>query len=338
MKQQRRDFMYIVSVDSGKATTKWATKHHKSGEIIKDVFPTLIRPLHGDQFGKVKTLVNYNGQRYAVGDVKDLKQVPRETSKLKAEHEICIYTAVAKALKAQQANLNQTQAVQLCLNVPLRDFKDKETRQRYQEKYFQPDNPQTISIELEGQLINFVIADLMLSYEGQGAMIQAVLEHDDKALDQGQVLLCDVGGCNDSVILFEELSPVVDYNDALLNGVLQLFNHIAKTLTQRLDTKITIHDVELLSKNQHPFQAEFKEFDALYQTKAKELLIDIRENVLSNSINPRFTTYVFAGGGAQALKPFIEEAFINEKYLILEESQFANCIGMLNKVLSSKEE
>ena len=329
--------MYIVSVDSGKASTKWATLNQKSGEVIKGLFPTVAKPIFGEQFGAIKTLVVYNAQQYSVGDPKDIRQVPRETSKLKTEHEVSIYTAIAKALKAQGANLNQTQSVHLVLNVPLRDYKSKEERQKYQDRYFQEENQQTVSITVDGQLINFIVSKLTLCYEGQGSLVQATIQHEEMKLEEGFVLLTDIGGCNDSVLLFEDWSPVPGQNDALLNGMLQVFHEVAKTLTQRYDSKITIHDVELLSKGIHPHQAKLPDFDSVYKEQAEKITTDIAQNSIGNALNPTFTKFIFAGGGAQALKPFIQTAFSGLDYVILEDSQYANVLGMLETALLENE-
>lgn len=328
--------MYLISIDSGKASTKWATYDAKSGKPIKGVFPTTYKPIKGDRFGKYPILVRYNSQMYSVGNPADLS-VPKETSKLKVEHEICIYTAVAKALKAQGANLNQTQSVHLCLNVPLCDYKNSVERKKYRDKYYQEENPHTISLELDGEMVNFVISGLTLSYEGQGSMIYAAIEHEEMNLEEGDVLLTDIGGHNETILLFSDFAPVPDYNDALLNGVLKMFDRVSRRLTQHYDSPYTIHHVELLSKGEHRHQNEIKDFDEIYEECARELAERIKNSATNNVEIVNLTTFVFAGGGAQALKPFIEEAFHGLKYVILENSQYANCLGMLEKGLSEIE-
>ena len=330
--------MYIISIDSGKSSTKWATVDPKTGQLHKGVFPTVTKGLHGEQFGKIERLVRYNGQQISVGDTRDLVHVPTETSKLRPEHEVCIYTAVAEALKALGVNNNQTQAVKLCLNVPLRDYKDKEERQKYQEKYFQPENPQTVSIEVSGQLYNYTIQQLWMCYEGQGSLIKAAIEHEDMGLDQGEVLLCDVGGCNDSIVLFSDLSPVNGRNSALRNGVLKLFKAVADDLAQALDyDSVSIHDVELLSKGCHKDASIYEGFEGFYEARVEELMDKIASTILRVCIEPRRTTFVFAGGGAQVLKQAIKTRFQDYKYVILNDSQYANCLGMLEKALSEVE-
>lgn len=329
--------MYLVSIDSGKAQTKWAIHNPRTGQGIKGVFPTTIKPINGEQFGKIKTHVHYNGQGYSVGDPKNLKHTPSETSKLTPTHEICIYTAVAKALQAVGANLNQTQSIHLCLNVPLRDYKIETERQKYQNRYFQAENQETVSLTVDGQLVNFVVSDLMLAYEGQGALIQASIQHPELNLEEGYVLLADIGGHNDSVLLFEDFAPVSEQNDALLNGVLQVFSSVSKTLTQKYDVRITMNDVELLSKGEHKFANQFSDFETIYNNKAEELLTNIEDNINSNTLNPRFTQFIFAGGGSQALKELIPHYFGQYNYMILEDSQFANCLGMLAMALDEIE-
>lgn len=336
-KREEQVIMYLISIDSGKAQTKWSAKNNRTGQVLKGVFPTTIKAINPEQFGKIKTLVHYNGQHYSVGDAKDLKHVPEGTSKLNTTHEVCIYTAVAKALKELGANLHQTQSVHLCLNVPLRDYKDREERKKYQDRYFQEEAQETVSLTVDGQLVNFVVSELTLGYEGQGALIQASIQHPELELEEGYVLLADIGGHNDSVILFEDFAPVSDHNDALFNGVLGLFKSVSKTLSQRHDSVITMNDVELLSKGTHKFQAELTDFETVYNNKAEELLSDIKDNILTNTTNARFTKFVFAGGGAQALKELIPHYFTDLNYIILEDSQYANCLGMLEKALSEVE-
>ena len=332
--------MYTISVDSGKASTKWAA--YKTGATenekpITGVFPTVIKPLFGDQFGKIKTKVYYNGQLYSVGDAKDVNEVPMESCKLKPEHEICIYTAVAKALKELGANLNQTQSVNLSLNVPLRDFKVEEKREQYENKYFQKDNHQTVSITVDDQVINFIISNLSLCYEGQGSLIEATLTRPEMKLDEGFVLLCDLGGCNSSVLLFEDWEPVMDKNGAPLYGVLGLFRDVSFELSDIYESEVTIRDVELLSKGEHLKKEVFPDFDKVYREKAEQLLVNIRTHILRQVINKNTTRFIFAGGGSRALAPFIEKAFADVEYTILDDSQFANCKGMLDLAISENE-
>ena len=333
--------MYTISVDSGKATTKWCAykKGVGAGEKpITGVFPTVIKPLIGQsQFGRIENKVRYNGQLYSVGDAKDVKEVPMESCKLKAEHEICIYTAIAKALKALGANLNQTQSVNLALNVPLRDFKLDEKRAQYEDKYFQKDNHQTVSITLDDQVINFIISDLTLCYEGQGSLIEATLAHPEMKLDEGFVLLCDLGGCNSSVLLFEDWEPVMNRNGAPLYGVLGLFRDVSFELSDRYETEVTIRDVELLSKGEHLKEKAFPHFEEVYSEKARQLLVNIRTHILRQVINKHTTTFCFAGGGSRAVAPFIQEAFADVDYIILDDAQFANCKGMLELTVSENE-
>lgn len=324
--------MYLISIDSGKAQTKWAIQNPRTGKTEKGLFTTNYKAISNEQLGKAEISVHYNGQNYSVGEPEALNRSHEGTSKLNPTHEICVYTAVAMALRKVGANLNQTQSVHLCLNVPLADYKIKEERQKYQDRYFQEEGQEVVSLTLDGQVVNFVISRLLLGYEGQGALIHASVKHPEKALGEGHTLLVDIGGHNDSVILFKNFAPVLDKNSALLNGVLKVFGSVSSVLTQKYDVPITMHDVELMSKKDCDYANQFSDFDRVFNQQAEQLFSAIRSNIKTNAENPYKTKFVFAGGGSQALKELIDRDFGQLNYIILEDAQYANCLGMLERI------
>ena len=121
----------------------------------------------------------------------------------------------------------------------------------------------------------------------------------------------------------------------MMNGVLRMFYNVACELSQNSrNGLLTTSDIERMSKGIHEFTAEG--FEEVYEQKAKDLVVKIKRNVMNNVQNPHQTAFLFSGGGSQALSKQIQEAFGDYNVMILEESQFDNCIGMLEFAIYSE--
>lgn len=321
---------YLISIDCGMAQTKYAFVHPLTGAIKVNAFQTVIADHDPNTLEKAECVVTFGQRTLTVGGQEFYTELPESTSKLTDKHRICIYTAIAKSLVALNTNVAQTLSVHLCLNVPLEEYKNVETRQSYQNNY----EGQTIELVMNGIQIRFVIDQLTLNYEGQGAIFH--LAQQSEELQNGLVCLTDIGGYNDSCICFLNLRPITGQNRAMMNGVLKMFYNVACELSQNpVNGQLTRTDVEYMSKGIHHFKAEG--FDEIYHKHADLLVKRIYSNITSLTPTPAQTTFVFSGGGSQALASELQQTFSRFKTITLNDSQYDNCIGMLEYALYNTE-
>lgn len=321
---------YLISIDCGMAQTKYAYVNQRTQTIEVDVFQTISAPYDPNVLHTPELLLTLEDETFVIGDSDYPHALPHENTKLTKLHQRCVYTAIAKSLMNLTMNTAQTLSVHLCLNVPLEEFRDKNRLRAYEEAY----RGQTVMLELNQQLVRFVIDRVTLNYEGQGAIFHACQQNEE--LKTGLVCLTDVGGFNDSCICLSSLRPITNANRAMSNGVLRLFYNVACELSQNpANGRLTKFDVERMSKGEHDFIATG--FEEVYHRQATKLVHEIRENVLNNASNPHQTTFVFSGGGSQALAPQIRQAFEGYNILILANAQYDNCIGMLEFALYKEE-
>lgn len=317
---------YLISIDAGMAQTKFAYVNPRTGAIEVDLFQTICADYDPHTLQAPDCVVTYEGKTYVIGDSEYQHSLPRENTKLTEMHQLCVFTAIAKSLVRLNANITQTLSVNICLNVPLEEFRSAERTAEYSANY----KGSAVTIELNGQLIRFVIDHVTLNYEGQGAIFHACQQ--DDSLKTGLVCLTDIGGFNDSCICLSSLRPVANGNRAMANGVLRLFYNVACELSQNPSNgRLTKFDIERMSKGEHDFIAEG--FEDVYHRQAAKLVHEIKENILNNATTPARTKFVFSGGGSQALEKEIREAFKEYEVVILQDSQFDNCLGMLEYAL-----
>ena len=317
---------YLISIDAGMAQTKFAYVNQRTNAIEVDLFQTICAEYEPTTLEKPECVVTYDGREYVIGDSEYQHSLPRENTKLTEMHQLCVFTAIGKSLIALNANITQTLSVNICLNVPLEEFRSSERAAEYAANY----KGSTIAIEINGTLVRFVIDDVTLNYEGQGAIFHACQQ--DESLKTGLVCLTDVGGFNDTSIALSSLRPVKGGNRAMSNGVLRLFYNVACELSQNpANGRLTKFDVERMSKGEHDFIAQG--FHEVYHREAKKLVHEIKENAMNNTTAPSQTKFIFSGGGSQALATEIREAFRGYDVMILQDSQFDNCLGMLEYAL-----
>ena len=313
---------YLISVDVGMAQTKYAYLHPRTSEVNKGVFKTICSEYDPFVLQTPDCLVTFDNQLYVVGDRESQHALPRDNTKLTLTHQRCVFVAIAKALTELNIPLQQTLSIHLLLNVPLEEYRDKTRLNDYKTTY----EGKVVKMELNHQPIQFVIDELELNYEGQGTIFHLCQQHNE--LTKGLVCLSEIGGLNDSCICFSSLRPLPNGNRAMSNGVLRLFYQVACELSQNPQNgRLTKFDVERMLKNEHEFMAI--DFESVYQRQAQRLVHEIRENILNNVNSPAQTTFVFSGGGANALEPQLKEAFKTYRCIFLPEAQYHNVVGML---------
>ena len=324
-----------VSVDTGKSITKYTwmmrSKNHQNHGF--DSFKTNVLETCNCDIAESGRLVKFEGHDYMVGGNEEYF-LDNDNMKLSKKHGLCIYTAIAESLMNLNIDLDQIYLIDLSINVPLTDFKNKEVKQKYENKYLS----KYITLRMNGQFINFKINKVRCVYEGQGAIIRNT--HTTK----GYYYVLDIGGKNDTHILFENFKPVMNKNSMTNNGVLECLQSVASDLSTT--HQFEIKDVErILLKLLEEFKKENKgegnkfhyppipTFKEIFEKHARDLVKRIRNQVQKFKLNPHFVTLIFSGGGSVILEDFLKDEFNEFEFIFAADARFDNCKGALEKVI-----
>lgn len=310
-----------ISVDTGKSHTKYAwfsSNKLDSKDIHADKFKSVVSETIPNSLNSCDTLTVYDGVTYDVGG--DERSLESSNSKLSNHHKLCTYTAIAKSLLQMNMNTQHTYFIDLSINVPLLEFKTK--KDDYIKKY----KNQTVSLYLNNQKVDFIIACVRPTYEGSGAAVRNMKD------GVQNIHIVDIGGKNDTHVSFEvidsQLRPVKGKNGMFNNGVLTLLQHIASDLSDIFD--VTIEDVEKIieGKLNKP-----KGYDEVFELRASAHVASIKNQVQKYKLNPMFTQLTFAGGGSLLLQKQLKTAFSEYEPKFSKDSQFDNVKGALERVI-----
>lgn len=313
--------LIFISVDSGKSGNKfsWLNPNH---QIESDVFATLAKETTDSTFSGDSDLLEIDGKFYLIGGTGEYA-LDNDHSKLSKTHELCVLNSVAKVV-SEKLNLSKQEEsynVVLTINVPLQDFKSA-TKNEYIELY----QDKEFNVKLNGKDVSFKIAGLELFFEGQGAIIR------NHQLSGKQVLVYDIGGKNDTMLLFgSNGKPIAGKNDMNFDGLLVMLQHIADDLRRKYNTKFSIQDVEEMVLGRNKVEG----FDDLFDQHASEWVKKFKSQVMKLGVNTQLVTVLFTGGGSLALNKQLKEEFKEYKDVqFSNDGKYDNATGGLIKALN----
>ncbi len=313
--------LIFISVDSGKSGNKfsWLNQHH---QIESDVFATLAKETTDSTFSGDSDLLEINGKFYLVGGTGEYA-LDNDHSKLSQTHELCVLNSVAKVV-SEKLNLSKQEDsynVVLSVNVPLADFKSV-VKNKYIELY----QDKEFNLKLNDKEVSFKIVGLELFFEGQGAIIR------NHQLAGKQILVYDIGGKNDTMLLFgSNGKPIAGKNDMNYDGLLVMLQHIADDLRRKYNTKFSIQEIEQMVLGFNKVEG----FDTLFDQHAAEWVKKFKSQVMKLGVNTQLTTLLFTGGGSVALNKHLKEEFKEYKDVqFSNDGKYDNATGGLIKALN----
>lgn len=311
-----------LSVDSGKSHTKmaWYANNDPKGNIMSDSFPTMVdevTQLNG--FLNGGTLVEDKGKLYEVGGTSE-PSLEFDNTKLSELHERCIFTAIAKMLIKLNVQLHQTQYIHLAINVPLHDY------MTIQNEYINQYKSRHVKLRISDKQVSFIISKVMLSPEGVGVIVR------NTTSTVGSYYVIDIGGKNDTHLLFENFRPTKGKNSMTNNGVLRFLQRIASELSSQYDFTIKdIEDIALGKKQKPPL------FEEVFEKHAQEWAMRIKNQAQKFSLNPHFVKIIISGGGGMLLKKQLEVVFKEFNLIFASDARFDNAKGALMRMRSNEE-
>lgn len=303
-----------ISVDSGKHSTKYGYLGLNNSSIYK-YFPTNIKMV--DEFNEwtKENSIEFNSKKFILD--KNTNDLDFDNSKLKEKHELCIYYAICKVIKAKKLSTDIRHDVSLAINVPLKDYIYAQIRNSYVMFYAK----KNVDITINGIDYKFHIKSVTPYYEGIGPLYKPQMK-----FTSTKVYNVDIGGKNDTHLATINKKPIGTTVYVGNNGILNLYNEVAKRMTMIRNTTYTAKDVEDILKG---LSNKVSEFDEVFNDECKIFLNNIFSTIISKNINLDTVNICFTGGGSVFLKEQAEKIY-NIKIYISNEPYFDNCsVGLM---------
>lgn len=273
-----------ILIDSGKANTKYGYFNDKGKEIVNS-FKTTLQVVEEGDITDFTNKVVIDDVTYNIGNGD--YTLDQDNSKL--GHSTYVYTAIAKSLN-ELGLVNED--ITLNILVPMAEFKDKELRQKYVDQYLNSD----IELTLNGAEYSFKISRVNTFYEGWGASVTHVSATDAESL------VIDLGGQNDTYVLFREGKVIADRCTMDNNGVLRMLKRVRTDMSKHGDNW-TANQID------NAIEDGNKEVLTALEYRSQEIIDKIRDNIQATNVNHKLVKLVFTGGGATLLEKVIRKSF-----------------------------
>lgn len=333
-----KEFDKIVVVDPGKNTVEAMVFDGDYNLLNKVHFPSKSKMKRNfydiDSSSEHQYRVEYNGQKYLVGEG-ILSDYNFETTKNNTHHQICVYTAIANFVEKED------EKIYLIVGYPSSDFANVDQRKEYVKMLSSTGD---VSFILNDEEKKFKIVNVSVKPEGV-AMKPRV-----EKIGQKKVRSIDIGGENINYRFYDEKGNTLESLSLDGAGV----NHLESFLKTKLRKFINVDliDVDSINylggvttcnlkevknsdlmgyNNSHEFMedgiAEFIELKVLGGLRAKGINLHLRGDKI-----------LFTGGGSVLLRPYLEEALVNNKdnLVFSDTAYWDNCISYVIKDIGDR--
>ena len=313
-----------IAVDTGMAHTKYCVI--KNGQFEAESFATITEEINGTDENSDGIRIEMGGRYYVVGANGVYEQTERDT-KLEDKHYLATYTAIAKSLEKLEVLPNQLYRIALSINIPVTEFKNKNIKDQYVQKYLNKQVHLTLN---ETHVFSFVIAEVTPFFESQGYLLRNLDKYADTPDQIKQVYVVDLGGRSDSHAYFRSLKPQSDYCVTGRRSVISMLENIA----MELGGFYTAKDVEDIARGRLTPKPE--NFDEVFDKYARAYMQQIKNHLIIKQVNLKMTDLVFTGGGSGLLAKQIHEFFATtaKSLAISNDGQFDNCKGALKRAVN----
>lgn len=319
------DLTLLIAVDAGKDSTKYV---YNNGEgLQRGVFRTKVQKVEnlGVDIEKDTFLVEYNNEKYLIGDMVNESKLNFDLSKKSIEHKLAIYVAISRVIENSESS-----NVSIAIGAPLSIYKNAMLKEEYKEYIF---NDGIVNIKINGKIVKFNIKNVLILPESIGPIYS-----DFNSFRNVRVVIIDIGGLNTNICRFNNLIPDLDSMLVTNKGGNILKSKIADAISQKYGIIIYREDVgEILKDNGILYINGKPQLDSkiLIKNLMKEHLNEIVNFAKQNELDIFNSNgkVVFAGGGSLLLKEVIQETYSYSK--IATEAQFSNALAF-HKILSIK--
>lgn len=288
-----------------------------------------------------KYKIEFEGKRYELGDGIENGSYSNENSKVNLHHRLCLLVSIALLLE------KDGQIVNASVGLPSSHISNIHERKAFEE-LLKGEEGKSISLKINGVHKNFTINSIRPDSEGLAILprLKMMLEN-----NQSDIAVIDIGGHNFNLRLFDAFGYSLDEKGISEEqvGINTLLNNLHVELISNLknrDRKISRSDLKRFIKNRDldsdmelsNYEGDNSEFiDEFVKNYIQEYIVD-KLSSYSVKINAKGMKYLFTGGGATLLKPYIKEMYANNLDCICfsETPKWDNCISFaLNKLFQT---
>lgn len=335
-----------IAVDMGKSEVK-AIRFTDSGEIIKNVnFDSVIQkhltcPIYYGNVNPNKYIVKFDGKYYEIGDELEDGSYSDENTKLNLHHKLCLLLAVGLLVDDDKPFVNLT------VSLPASHLANPREKEKFEEMLKQ-DEEKTISIEINGKQKIFAITKIIAESEGLAMMPRLKLGVNKNKYD---IAVIDIGGHNFNARIFNNLGMA-----KTSRGISQEqvgINHLLSKLQEALLAGLEDRNRSISSADLKRFIKERKLDDDMtiygFENDSSEFIDAfvknyIESNIIKNlsahkiKVNAKGMMYLFAGGGSNLLRPYLEEMFEDNKEYILfsDTAKWDNAVSLMINYLFNR--
>lgn len=285
-----------------------------------------------------KYKIEFEGKRYELGDGLEKGIYSNENSKANFHHRLCLLVSIGLLIEYDG------QKVDVLVGLPSSHISNSSERKAF-EKFLKGEEGKNISIVINNQPKNFILNSVTPDSEGLAILPRLKMMLNNNTSD---IAVIDIGGHNFNLRLFDAYGYALDEKGISEEqvGINTLLNNLHLELISNLknrDRKISRNDLKRFIKewnldddmelsNYNGSSSEFiKEF---VQNYIQEYITD-KLSAYSVKINAKGMKYLFTGGGASLLRPYIETMYPNNLDCIIfsDTSKWDNCISFaINKL------
>lgn len=326
----------VVS-DLGKGEVK-AFSYTNTGEILQSLNfdsvkkKVLTSHVYSSNPTPNRFKIEFENQRFELGDNIAKGSHSNENSKVNLHHKLCLLTSVGLLVQGDN------QLVNVSAGLPSGHISNLTERKLFEE-IVQDYQGKAISIKINGKDKKFIINSIEPESEGLAILprLKLMLSNNTE-----NVAVIDIGGHNFNLRLFDEAGFSLDdrgisEEEVGINTLLSNFRIALISSLKNKDRKINNNDLKRFIKNRDLDQdMELTNFNGSNSDFVNEFVKGYIEeyiecNLSSHSIkiNAKGMKYLFTGGGANLLKPYIEEMFKDNLSSIYfsETAKWDNCIS-----------
>lgn len=297
----------IIAVDSGKFAGKAC--YNNGGKIENVYLRNKVDIMDNASYDAIdsKTYnVKFNDVNYIIGDEANTNDL--STTKVAFNHKIMAYTLIGKCLPS-----SKMEKVNLVISLPIVEFKNKDTKNKFIEDLRGDDG--LIKIKINNEERQFYLESVTILPESCGIVYQNL-----DRFRNDYIYIIDVGGLNGNFSVFNNNKLDRDLSFTGNYGGMILHNEIRDALNTEESANYQQFEVEkaILNKN--------KVAEKIIKLNIKEM----KNELLGKgwNLNNKDNKVIFTGGCVNILKDYIGDYFIN--YEISKNNQFDNVLGMLN--------
>ncbi|ALO79613.1 ParM protein [Bacillus phage Hobo] len=325
------DSLSVAALDDGFGDIKY---DYNGSPLLIPSFVIPYKPKPKDDFSTGSKLeyiaCEVEGRRYVVGDYAikmgtNVDWIGGENKHLDKRFPIMFKTALARMARGVQERVYT-----LMMNLPIKN----DTAERRKALTDLVRNTHEISISYDG--VEFMpkiitVEDVVIKKQPFGSLCDVMLNNDGEIIDhdvaKGFVVLVDVGARTLNILTVDGLEEQPELTTHTNNGMFQAYTAVSQYLESSHGIMVPDGKLPMIMKSKEIRNMDITDLvNQAYENHANTIL-NVLDKLLIDSYG-FVTTVIFTGGGAELMKPYLEEKYKGTNIRTLFLDRYANARGL----------